>query len=184
MIRKTYLIRFYNICQKLLAILILSGVLLLLANTLKLEYIINSLKIFVIGVSALLVILLLKEVITRIKKDSLVNLGKSLLGTFRFRLFLKQSQQHSKRTELSEQRQTENKVLTNFNRAVGKSVLDVSNQQLILFIKVPRQAQAQKILKAHEEQIKEHISSLYPEYLISTFERRKFNLWLIGTKRK
>ena len=38
--------------------------------------------------------------------------------------------------------------------------------------------------KTDKVQIKEEISNLYPEYLISTFERKKHQLWLIGTKRK
>jgi hypothetical protein len=189
MTKKTYLIRLYNVGQMLFATIILSGVLLLVlnlwTNTLIPEKAINALKIFVIVVSALFLMLLVKEIVYRIKKDSLYNLVKSIIGTIRFRLFLKQSQQFSLMgLESSEQTQTDNKIISRFNQAVRKSVLDISNERLKLFIKVPREAQAQKILKTHEEQIKEHISSLYSEYIISTFERKKFNLWLIGTKRK
>lgn len=134
--------------------------------------------------SILLLILLLVEIIKRLKNDSLLNLGKSYLDTLRFRHFFKQSQQFPKtNNQLDEKLQTESKSITQFNLAVRKSVLDLTQDQLTLFIKVPKEAQAQKILKEHEEQIKEHVASFYSDYIISTFERKKFTLWLIGTKR-
>ncbi len=145
-------------------------------------YIVRMLPFSVIG-------LLLPECIRRLKNDSLINLGISFIGTLRFRGFLKQSE--STLTEnislvqaiLEHPKTAENKTISHFNRAIHKSVLELTNEQLRLFIKVPKEAQAQKILKEHEEQIKEHVASLYPAYLISTFERKKFGLWLIGTKR-
>jgi len=143
-----------------------------------------SLQWVSIVTSILLLALLLVEIIKRLKNDSLLNLGKSYLGTLRFRRFLKQSQQLPKtNSQLDEQFQSENKTVTRFNLAVRKSVLDLTQDQLTLFVKVPKEAQAQKILKEHEEQIKEHVASFYSDYIISTFERKKLTLWLIGTKR-
>ncbi|WP_086443693.1 hypothetical protein [Candidatus Enterococcus lemimoniae] len=133
--------------------------------------------------------LLLPESVCRLKSDSLINLGGSFIGTLRFRQFLTQSEPIPTENVtlaqvVSERPKTaENKTISRFNRAVHKSVLELTNKQLRLFIKVPKESQAQKILKEHEEQIKEHVASLYPDYLISTFERKKFGLWLIGTKR-
>ena len=133
--------------------------------------------------------LLLPECIWRLKSDLLINLGISFVGTLRFRRFLRQSkptliENITLIQMVSEHPKTaENKIISLFNRAIHKSVLELTNEQLRVFIKVPKEAQAQKILKEHEEQIKEHVASLYPAYLISTFERKKFELWLIGTKR-
>lgn len=133
--------------------------------------------------------LLLPECIWRLKSDLLINLGISFVGTLRFRRFLRQSKPTPIENitlvqMVSEHPKTvENKIISRFNRAIHKSVLELTNEQLRVFIKVPKEAQAQKILKEHEEQIKEHVASLYPAYLISTFERKKLGLWLIGTKR-
>lgn len=130
-----------------------------------------------------LLVLLLQEVFLRLINDSLINLGKSIIGTHRFRKFLKQYQKTSM-NDSDNYKLHRNEVILKFNKAVRKSVIDLTNKQLKLLIRIPKEAQSQKILKEHEEQIKEHISNFYPEYLISTFERNKFNLWLIGTKRK
>lgn len=203
MIKKSYFIKTYNLIQILGTVFISSITFLLLikamqgyvkndSNSLPLfqllpilfEKIVALLHLMSIAILLLLLMLLLPEVINRLKNDSLLNLGKSYLGTLRFRRFLKQSQQLPKtNNQLDEQFQTENKSVTRFNLAVRKSVLDLTQDQLTLFIKVPKEAQSQKILKEHEEQIKEHVASFYSDYIISTFERKKFTLWLIGTKR-
>ncbi|MFK4893516.1 hypothetical protein [Lactococcus petauri] len=86
--------------------------------------------------------------------------------------------------------QTENQApsknipLVHFNKAVRKSVLDVREDQLLLRLHIPKEVQAQKLLKGHEKEIKEHLSNLYPDYILSPFERKKFKLWLSGTRRK
>lgn len=203
MIKKSYFIKTYNFIQLLSSVLLLTLIFLMLFKMIQ-EYtksdsstlllvqfqsilfkkLVVSLQWVSIVTSILLLVLLLVEIIKRLKNDSLLNLGKSYLGTLRFRRFLKQSQQLPKtNSQLDEQFQTENKTVTRFNLSVRKSVLDLTQDQLILFIKVPKEAQAQKILKEHEEQIKEHVASFYSDYIISTFERKKFTLWLIGTKR-
>ena len=134
-------------------------------------------------IPSLIFVLILQEVFLRLFNDSLINLGKSIIGTFRFRKFLKHHQK-SPKNDSDNYILPKNEVILKFNKAIKKSVIDLTNKQLKLLIKIPKEAQSQKILKEHEEQIKEHISSLYPDYIISTFERNKFNLWLIGTKSK
>lgn len=192
----------YNCIQFLTLFILLVWLLVLLFNYLQpvgveesesvpffspLSYLFERLFTVLEGASILLPILLfgllLREIIHRLLTDSLLNFWKAMIGIIRFRRFLTQSQKLPI-SELDGQTQSENKVIARFNKAVNQSVLDVTNEQLKLFIKVPRNAQSQKILIEHEEQIKEHISSFYPDYTISTFERQKFNLWLIGTKRK
>jgi len=203
MIKKSYFIKTYNFIQLLGSVLLLTLIFLMLFKTIQVfmeidsstlpliqfqsilfRKLVFSLQWISIITSTLLLILLLVEIIKRLKNDSLLNLGKSYLGTLRFRRFLKQSQQLPKtNNQLNEKLETEDKSVTRFNLAVRKSVLDLTQNQLTLFIKVPKEAQAQKILKEHEEQIKEHLASFYSDYIISTFERKKFTLWLIGTKR-
>lgn len=77
-----------------------------------------------------------------------------------------------------------NPINDKFNRAVRKSCVDVRNDKILAFIKIPSTQQTQKILKELEAQIKEEISSQNPEYIFSNFERVHNQLWLQGTKRK
>lgn len=197
--KKTYLIKIYMIIQRLLWLLLLSGTLLIMIQLslnysldaqlslfqslidLQLTLLPNLQKLLLLNLT-ILSFLLVPEISNRLAKDSLSNLGKSVIGTLHFRRFLKQTQEASLFPLLETHHKTKNESLIHFNQAIRKSVLDVSNEQLTLLIPVPKEAQAQKILKEHEEQIKEHVSSLYPNYLISTFERNKFQLWLIGSK--
>lgn len=132
---------------------------------------------------ALIIIILLREMIYRISKDSILNIGRSAISTFQFRRFLKQYQKNI-RNDIGRARQSENRTITIFNHSVEKSIIDISLYEIKLFIKIPKEVQAQKILKEQEAQIKEHIASMYPDYIISTFVRQKYNLWLVGTKRR
>ncbi|ETT81997.1 hypothetical protein MKZ08_03765 [Viridibacillus sp. FSL R5-0477] len=200
--KKTYFMRIYNLIQFLALLLSLSIVFSILLKILYgmwlkidknipfvsqilygIELASRTVEIVNILLPTLLVVLIFQEIIKRIFNDSLINLGKSFVGTLQFRRFLKQHQKIPM-SDTDRQSQSENLSISRFNRSVNKCVLDLTYKELNLFIKVPREAQSQKILKEYEEQIKEHISSLYPEYIISTFERNKLSLWLIGTKRK
>lgn len=202
MMKKTYFMRIYNLIQFLALLLCLSVVFSILLKTLcgmwlKIDKSIQFVSQILYGIGlatrtveivsilllTLLVALILQEIINRIFNDSLLNLGKSFVGTLQFRRFLKQHQKIPM-SDTDGKTQSENLSIYRFNGSVNKCVLDLTHKELKLFIKVPKEAQSQKILKKYEEQIKEHISSLYPEYIISTFERNKFSLWLIGTKRK
>ncbi|MFF2178007.1 hypothetical protein ACFVT8_16335 [Lysinibacillus sp. NPDC058147] len=200
--KKTYFMRIYNLIQFLALLLSLSIVFSILLKILygmwlKIDKSIPFVSQILHGIGlasrtvemvnillpALIVVLIFQEIIKRIFNDSLINLGKSFVGTLQFRRFLKQHQKIPM-SDTDRQSQSENLSISRFNRSVNKCVLDLTYKELNLFIKVPREAQSQKILKEYEEQIKEHISSMYPEYIISTFERNKLSLWLIGTKRK
>ncbi|SEN16114.1 hypothetical protein SAMN04487786_3300 [Paenisporosarcina quisquiliarum] len=202
MMKKSYLMKIYNLIQFLGAFFFLSIIFRLiiefiLINLINLgerfplpiqlfqliEQILKILYITNYLIPSLIFVLILQEVFLRLFNDSLINLGKSIIGTFRFRKFLKHHQK-SPKNDSDNYILPKNEVILKFNKAIKKSVIDLTNKQLKLLIKIPKEAQSQKILKEHEEQIKEHISSLYPDYIISTFERNKFNLWLIGTKSK
>jgi hypothetical protein len=200
--KKTYFIKIYNLVQFLILFVLLTAILSPLLKFLELSWQkldksipfftqvisgidtgIKMLNLENVFIPTLLVIIILQEIVKRLTKDSLFNLGKSIVGTLQFRRFLKQHQKVIK-NDIDSETHSENLTISKFNHAVNKCVLDLSREELKLFVKVPKEAQSQKILKEHEEQIKEHISSLYPEYIISTFERNKFNLWLVGTKKK
>ena len=138
---------------------------------------------FIKIVVLVVLVLSIPELLKRLMKDKIINLLRSIHGTFVFRRFLKQYHT-SENTGEKMISIKENHAISKFNYSVYYAVLDFSGNSIKLYIKVPHSAQAQKILKEYEVQIKEEISNLYPEYLISTFERKKHQFWLIGTKRK
>lgn len=147
------------------------------------EDVIRILSIISLFSIMILLLILIPEIISRVLKDSLVNLFKSIFGTKRFRRFLIHHDNNQNK-ELEDLKFKNDPVINQYNRAVKKSVLDIREEELLLLVKIPKGIQSQKIFKEYEEEIKEHIASLYPDYLVSTFQRYKLNLWLIGTKRK
>ena len=74
-------------------------------------------------------------------------------------------------------------VISDYNKAIRKIVMDVNNEELLLYTKLPKEHQAQKMLKEVVSEIKEEVSNAYPEYLISGFERDRNSLWLKGTRK-
>lgn len=203
MMKKTYFIRVFNIAVFVTQIFILLSLILLFQLLLQKLWMQESTDTFlfrlliefseklqkglIVGLfvpPVVLLLLLLPVVSKRKETKPIYYLSKSILGTRRYRRFLAQAQP-LRLPKIGEQEPltAEDKTLLRFNKAVRRSVLDVREQQLVLFVNIPKEAQAQKLLKEHEEQIKEHVASFYSEYIISTFERRKFGLWLIGTRR-
>ena len=132
-----------------------------------------------IGLFILLGLILLKEIIHRVRYDSLINLPKSMSGTLKIRRFLI----HHEIIKKDEEHPQINQTVEKYNKAVNHVVIDVWNSQLVLYLKLPKEYQAQKMLKEMEAEIKEEIASAYPDYLISTFEREKNSLWLKGTRK-
>lgn len=123
------------------------------------------------------------EIAPRIAHDSVLNLFKSVLGTFRLRRFATQSERVDKLTTDTQGKHTVNPIYQYFNRAIRKSVLDVTDNHVRVFIKVPHSQQAQKILTEMETALKEEISGRYPDYVFSNFTRGKASLWLESNKR-
>ena len=117
------------------------------------------------------------------KKDSLHNYFTSIIETFRLRRFSYQSERTDKVMNDSRAKTTINPIYHDFNRSVKKLTVDITENQVIVFIKMPHSQQAQKILKEMEHLLREEISSRSPDYIFSNPERIKNQLWFIGTKR-
>lgn len=195
--KKSYLMRIFNGIQFLVFLLTIGifvefllkfiqkmGVI-IFPEQLKtlLNIVMSDVAKFIKIVVLVVLVLAIPELLKRLMKDKIINLLRSIHGTFVFRRFLKQY--HTSENTGEEMISIkENHAISKFNYSVYYAVLDFSGNSIKLYIKVPHSAQAQKILKEYEVQIKEEISNLYPEYLISTFERKKHQFWLIGTKRK
>ena len=150
----------------------------------KIEMVKQLIFVSSISILATTLTLLIIELSHRIVKDSLWNYFKSVYQTIRIRQFLKQD-------ELSEtitfnENQTVirlNPILREFNQSVSKCSIDIHNNEITVFMKIPRTQQSQKLLKDMEEHIKEEIYSYNPKYYFSTPVRERNSLWFKGTKR-
>ncbi|WP_195918854.1 hypothetical protein [Lactococcus lactis] len=130
----------------------------------------------------LLVLSTVKEITSRIINDSFSNYWKSIIKTLSLQRFLSQSERIEKKPD-GQTENSVNPVLKDFNKAAHKAVVDIRNDQTVVFIKIPRSQQAQIILKGLESQLKEEISSRNPEYYFSSPNRINNQLWFIGTRR-
>ena len=142
--------------------------------------------IFVISISILTITLtlLIIELSHRIIKDSLWNYLKSVYQPIRIRQFLKQDELAE--TIMTNENRTVtrlNPTLKKFNQSVSKCSIDIHNDEITVFMKIPRTQQSQKLLREMESHIKEEISSRNPDYYFSTPVRERNSLWFKGTKR-
>lgn len=139
-----------------------------------------------IGLGSFLIafLLIVIEVIHRLKKDCFINYGKSIIQTFLLRKFLKQHQPIKKDLKTSQAMTlTIDPVLMKFNIAVRKCTIDVQKESVIALIKLPKNQQAQKQLQEMMPQITDEIAHNNPEYYFSTPHRIRHELWIIGKKR-
>lgn len=137
----------------------------------------KNIAMFLVILTGLIV---MRELYFRLCYDSLKNLALSIRGTTKLRRFLR----HIEPLKDSEDKKSkEDIIISNYNKVIRKIVLDVDNEELLLYIKLPKEHQAQKMLKDMVSEIKEEISNAYPEYLISVFERQGNSLWLKGTRK-
>ena len=124
------------------------------------------------------------EVLNRIRYDNLFNYFKSIYHTFKLRNFLTQREKSEKVTTIDNQTiTTYNPINGSFNRCAHKSVVDIRKDEVIVFIKVPRDQQGQKVLGDMTSQLKEEVSSQHPDYYFSASNRVRNSLWIFGKKR-
>ncbi|MBX9041513.1 MULTISPECIES: hypothetical protein [Enterococcaceae] len=132
----------------------------------------NSLDKTILIVLALLLLLILPELVFRITKDSLLNYIKSYWITFRLRKFL--IKQTNYEIEIDSKTQK-------YNLAIQKAVIDIRNDNILFIIKLPNDHEIQKSITDTTDGLREEISSLFPYYVFSSFERKKHLLILEGT---
>ena len=137
--------------------------------------------VFSISILAISSILVIGQLLY---KDSIWNYFKSVYQTIRMRQFLKQVEYSEPIVTIENQTITRfNPVLSEFNQSVRKCTVDIRQEEVSIFLKLPRTQQAQKLLKDMEEHIKEEISNYNPNYYFSTPLRVGNKLWFKGTKR-
>ncbi|MBO0486586.1 hypothetical protein [Vagococcus fluvialis] len=132
----------------------------------------NGLEKAILIVLALLLLLILPELVFRITKDSLLNYIKSYWITFRLRKFLIKQTDCDIESEIKIQKH---------NLAIKKSVIDIRNDNILFIIKLPNDHEIQKSITDTTDGLREEISSLFPYYVFSSFERKKHLLILEGT---
>lgn len=132
----------------------------------------NSLDKTILIILALLLLLILPELVFRITKDSLLNYIKSYWITFRLRKFL--IKQTNYEIEIDSKTQKH-------NLAIQKAIIDIRNDNILFIIKLPNDHEIQKSITDTTDGLREEISSLFPYYVFSSFERKKHLLILEGT---
>lgn len=131
-----------------------------------------------------LFVLVTFEIVNRIQFDSLFNYFKSIYYTFKLHNFLTQREKSEKVTTIDNQTSTTpNPINSSFNRYAHKSVVDVRQDNITIFIKIPRDQQGQKVLNDMVSQLTEEVSSQHPDYYFSAPTRIRNNLWIVGKRR-
>ena len=121
----------------------------------------------------MLLILVVPELIRRIVEDSLTNWFYSIWVSFRLRKFLKRQADHEGEGIFKIQKH---------NQSIQKSIIDIRNQNITYLVKLPNDVQAQKLILDAKDILREEISSRFPDYSFSNFERYKHWLRINGTK--
>lgn len=121
-----------------------------------------------------IVLLILIEIYLRLRRDSLRALCSSIISTIQIRRFLTRQNDHNGDSSLK---------IKAFNRAIKKTVIDVRNDSVELYIRLPLDAQVQEAINSLQDILKEEITNCFPDFIFSNFERKHHTLWLVGTNR-
>lgn len=116
--------------------------------------------------------IILPEVITRILKDSVINIAKSIWITSRIRKFLQMRPTHEAE---------ENKILR-YNKAISKAIIDVHNNSVVFLLKIPNEFGIHGMISDNKDIIRDEISHRLTDYSFSNVERVKSYLRLEGTR--
>lgn len=125
-----------------------------------------------LSVGALL-ILVVPELVTRIAKDSLINWVYSIWVSYSLRKFMLRQADHEGEGSFK---------LQQHNKSIQKSIIDIRNCNITYLVKLPNDVQAQKLILETKEILREEISSRFPDYSFSCFERYKHWMRIDGTK--
>jgi sRNA-binding carbon storage regulator CsrA len=146
----------------------------------------NSLYQLTFYLLGLALILMVIDLIIRsiLLKDQITNHIKSVYHTMVLRHYLKQDIDTASSKDWQQTGETKtNAVERYFNKVVGKSIVDVRQNEVRVAIKIPRKQQAHEILKTIEPQIHEEITHMHPNYYFSASQRHHRYLWFTGHKR-
>lgn len=120
-----------------------------------------------------LLILVVPELVNRITEDSLKNWFYSIWVSFRLRKFLVRYTDHEGEGILKFQQ---------YNKSIRKSIIDIRNRNITYLVKLPNDMQAQKLILDMKGILHDEITSRFPDYSFSCFERYKHWMRIDGTK--
>ncbi|WP_183076729.1 hypothetical protein [Staphylococcus cohnii] len=113
------------------------------------------------------------EIVKRVQSDSLMNLIKSVRSTLYLRRFLFKQNNNEDAINI---------ISKKYNSSIKKLVVDVSNTQITVVLKVPLNTDSVDLLKSQFITIKEEIATSYNDYSFSSIERVNKYFILKGTK--
>ena len=128
-------------------------------------------QVLIISILIILLIIL-PEIITRILKDSVINIGKSIWLTFRIRKFLQMRATYE---------ENEN-VILRYNKAINKAIVDIRNKSVVFTIKLPNEFGIHGMILDNKDVMRDEIANRLTEYSFSNIERVKSYLRLDGTR--
>ena len=139
----------------------------------------NLTSYFSYGISLYLLLysfyIVIEEIKYRNKNDSISNLRKSVVQTFKFRNAIKKSINN----DMSEQRDL---TIEDFNRRATKSIVDIHNNQIIVIIYIPKTIWAKQLLDNSLSDIRETISSYNPTWYFSSPTKENNHYIISGRK--
>ncbi|MCT2013749.1 hypothetical protein M3D50_04445 [Staphylococcus capitis] len=149
---------------------------------------INNIAAISLNISVFLIwlwlLILSIEFLYRLKDQSLILYFKSIKATMSLRAFLFQKQRKIENQPLhNAETQPKDTVVNEFNRAIGKSIVDIKSQSIRIFIKIPKSQQAQHLLKEKEAHMMKEIERKNKGYYFTKPNWTENGLWIEGTIR-
>lgn len=122
-------------------------------------------------------------ILDKSKNDRVRNFKSSMGETRELHRFLKHNETDLVAPVTLAQTKTSNKVTREFNHFAKRSVIDVQNDIVLVYIEIPRSQQAQKMLHDMDAQLKEQLSNRIPDYYFSNGNRQQNALFIEGKRR-
>lgn len=198
--KKTFFIKSYSLCVRLIIASALIEALAILTNLFAKLFTNTSIGLFkevgyqlvnmyilftIIGMLVCIFSCLICfiEAIIRVKYDKIFNMASSVTETHIIHRFLKQDVTLTTVANVNQLVSNNDHKIKKFNRAIRKSVVDIREDNVTVYIPLPRSQQSQKILKDIDSQLKEQLASDLPDYYFSVATRFKNNLYFEGKRR-
>lgn len=115
---------------------------------------------------------ILPKIVTRVWKDSIMNVSKSIWLTTRIRKFLQMRATYE---------EEENRIFR-YNKAIKKAIIDVRNDNVVFVVKLPNELSVHSMILGNKDSMREEIANRLPDYSFSNIQRVKGYLRLEGTK--
>ena len=190
--KKTYFMRTYKINKStsiatffaLVFQIVVNLIILVLRRSIESEHLVKILSFILKGVDTIanisrnvvisciiiLFVLIIPELIGRIKRDSIKNWVIAIRVTKRIHQYLAFSDLENE------------EALKRYNKCIRSAVIDVREKQINFILKLPNDRAIQQLILSIKDPLRGEIVNQFPEYALSNFTREKDYLKLEGTK--